>query len=642
MKFQLTVNAGKSCVFIAACALLTVFISLNAWRHLDERAVYPGWLLQSYIAEKNQPQNSAADFKTGMAGIYDQSLVMRLALLLHDQFGLTPESYNRIHVFLQTAILISSLVVLIATFTKSLWINWLALLLTLSSTHTLKNLGFFFDETTFTAFLGLPVYYMPAYSMICMALACFFRNRHFAMFLFIGLTIWCHLAMGFMLAVFIGAYFLARPRAALRPAFLAGILLCAGMSLPLASMALKTANFDAAGIPMEEWLKQARMLGSHWFLSSRPSDALKNVHTMLLLTFIFFALLPRLSLERTLREKLMAGAAGVWVFTLAGLVFVEIMPVQAVIRLCPQRSLFLISLLTVPLAVCGLLKLVLESPSRAGRLSAALLFILVMVFWGHRHPRSISLWLLALPLLVGLFYSRSKALELGDRPSVPAPSGAESFPGPHRSLGQWGLPALWIIAALIAGGTGLEARYIHRLYKYYLTPWSGGDLAKVRGFMAVQLWAETDSPGQALFMADPASPYEWQSYSRRPFFGAARAWGWYSIVYVSNAERWREGRLRLKEFGFDLDSIHPGKWIWGSNYPYPYYMGHLLSLIADLYYTMPPERLAYFHREYKVDYAIMEKARLDETHDRLLRASFPVPFENSLYYVLALGDRPDP
>jgi hypothetical protein len=323
MKAHLTAQAVKSWVFFAACAGLTIFITLNVWRHLDDRAIYPGWLAQEYIAAKTKAPNSALDFnKIALAGMFDQSLVMRPALILYEKFGLAPEKYNRGHIFLQTALLIGGLVFLISTFTKSRRINGLVLLLTLYSPCALKNLGFFFQDSRFIEALSLPMYYLPAYAMAIMALACFFRERFLGMFVFIGLAVWCHVAMGFMLAVFIGSYFLVRPRAVLRPAFWAGLLICAGLALPVAAGALSASAAGQAGLPLEDWLNQLKMFDNHWSIFYRPLTSLRQILVLLGLTFIFFAVVPRLSLERPLREKLMAGAAGVWALTLIGLIFV--------------------------------------------------------------------------------------------------------------------------------------------------------------------------------------------------------------------------------------------------------------------------------------------------------------------------------
>jgi hypothetical protein len=629
MKSPLDAQAVKSWVFFAACAGLTVFITLNVWRHLDDRAIAPGELVHDYIAAKTQPQNLARDFKKNtFADRVEQSLVMRPALILYEKFGLAPEKYNRAHVFLQTALLIGSLVFLIATFTKSRRINGLALLLTLYSPHALQNIGFFFRHSRFIEGLSTPVFYMPAYAMIIMALACFFRERFFGMFVFIGLAVWCHVVMGFMLAVFIGSYFLVRPRAAFRPAFWAGFLICAGLALPVAIGVSGAAAGLAgqAGIPMEEWLKQVRMFGTHWFLSSRPQAALDNSLVLLGLTFILFAVMPRLSLERPLREKLMAGAAGVWALTLVGLIFVEIIPVPMVIRFCPQRGTFLISLLTVPLTACWILKLVTEPAAWPRRLAAAALFSLVLFFGNYWiYPWHFSLWLMALPLLAGLLWPRFEPwLALG-RPAWPL---AEPAPALGR---RDKLLALGLIAALTVGGAALEARNTYRLYNVYFTPWSKGDSARVSAYKEVQFWAEAHSPGQALFMADPGNYYWWSSYSRRSSFGNVRDWGFIHLCYFPDQEGWREGRRRLREFGLDLDRISPdevGQW---------QYYWKLLPLISGLYYAFPPERFEYFSRVYQVDYAIMEKAKVKEARGQLLRRRFPVVFENSHYFVLALG-----
>jgi hypothetical protein len=633
MKIHIPAQALKPWLFFAACAGLTLFISLNAWRHLDDRAIYPGWLVQDYIAYETKGENMALDFKKNAASkIYEHCLVMWPGLFLYEKFGLAPEKYNRAHVFLQTALLIGGLAFLIATFTKSWWMNWLALLLTLGTPYALKNLGFFYGSISFLETLSLPMYYAPAHAMIFMALACFFRERLLGMFIFIGLTVWCHVVMGFMLAVFIGAYFLVRPRAAFRPAFLAGLLICAALSLSVGGSTLGLAAGDSAGIPMEEWLKQVRMFGTHWFLSSRPQAALGQLSTMLGLTFIFFALLPRLSLERPLREKLMAGAAGIWVFTLVGLVFVEIVPVQMVIRLCPQRSLFLVSILTVPLAACWLLSLVSESEAWPRRLAAAALFGLVMIFWTYQ--RSFSLWLMVMPLLAGLVWPRLE----------PWPAMGRRFrflagePAPAGRL--YKLLALGLVAALTIGGVGLAVRNIYRLYNVYLTPWAKENPAKLSGFREVQLWAEAHSPGQALFMADPANYYSWSAYSRRSHFGNVQDWGFRHLVFISDAAGWLEGRRRLREFGLDLDRIRPEEVGPGLSDPY---FAQFLPLVSSLYYALPPERFEYFRRVYQVDYAIMEKAKVKEARGQLLRQRFPVVFENDYYYVLRLGPgAPDP
>jgi len=91
-------------------------------------------------------------------------------------------------------------------------------------------------------------------------------------------------------------------------------------------------------------------------------------------------------------------------------------------------------------------------------------------------------------------------------------------------------------------GAGLAARNIHRLYNNYLTPWFGSDLAKINSYKEVQLWAEAHSSNQALFMADPTDSYSWLSFPRRAYFGNVQHWGYMPLAYISNVEKWREGR----------------------------------------------------------------------------------------------------
>ena len=616
-------DCKKKCAFYACLALLIAFTAFYASRLLPEHAAVEGYAIRDYVYEKAYPQNFQRNYtKTILASLYDQSLVMRPAYLAYHWLDISPEAYSQFHLFAQICMLVFGMVYFIAAFTDKYKAMWLSVLLALCSAYSGMNLSFF-GATPYL--LRMPLYYLPAMGLSLAALGLFFRGRHFLMFVAIGLAAWCHMAMAIYVSVFIGAYFLLDIKKCLNLKFIAGVLICLGMTLPLAIGSLYSSGTQGASIPLQEWLKGAKMFGYHWFLSARPLAAVDQVIQVVLLLGIYFATIVSLPLTASLRKKLLAGGVGICVFTVIGLMFTEIFPVPDIIRLSPQRSTYLLTLMTMLLFPVWLFGQIRRPCFPGGAICAA--GVLIYLFGGDMNsPGGVY----ASAALVAACLIWERLGRVTEKMHQMSNALASKFP----LLASPRLGRAWLagLTALVIGASSLFAG--QRLYAIH--QWDESSIAWATDFKNAQLWARENSPPNALFMTDPAHHYAWSGFSIRSHFGSMSDWGYICLVYIPDATMWEEGKRRLRDFGLDMDGItldeitdkHP---VGG-----PYYKKYLFKM-GELYYALPPERFKHFQSVYGVDYAVLEKSKMTAEHTQELRRVFPVVYENNSYLILDLN-----
>ena len=153
--------------------------------------------------------------------------------------------------------------------------------------------------------------------------------------------------------------------------------------------------------------------------------------------------------------------------------------------------------------------------------------------------------------------------------------------------------------------------------------WSDEELSISQSYKDVQLWAQSNSPEDALFMTDPSLGYSWRDYSRRSSFGTLREWLFSGWLYESNFEIYQEGMRRFNYLSINVNNYfheNPPALGWHK----------LRKKVKERYYSFGDDWRMDLASRYGIDYFVMIKGEMNKP------SKMPVAFENQYFVVLSL------
>lgn len=538
-----------------------------------------------YVWLRENPALAAVDWPAGSAD-FRFSLPMQVVARLVDISGIAPESTVYPFAFAQIVLMLLGFAYLVhVLFANAPTTLIMTVVLALSPIAGV-NLG------NFGAGIGngTPVlFYMWAHGFKFLALAFVLRERYVLAAVCAALATWSHLTLGLFMVAFIGCGLLVTPRRLLSRPALAAMAFYAVLVAPLAAMFVATAHTGVSDVSAEDWVLMSRLFNWHWHpieLGLFGGVAHIGILPIGALGLAYLVARRKISAGLEVDRMLLAGIAGVFVLTVVGIIFSELLPTPFVMKLALQRSSELASLVmlayfgrdlvcrleeeSLPLALLGgwaLVTLVLSSPG------LALLPIVLLGLADSLRARDLArgaLWgaLLALGVGIAMVVAFNASPELVPRLWAPLLS---LIPGRNpdyvlaggnwlRNWMPWAAAAA-VLVLIIASrfprrsmSVGLlSALLVAALVGVQQIRWDDAAASRPRlaAFKAVQLWAANNTLSDAVFMGDPATATGFREYSRRGWYGSAAELAHFATLYDSAPGLFSKGIVRLKEFGVD-------------------------------------------------------------------------------------------
>ncbi|RKX58163.1 MAG: hypothetical protein DRP29_07145 [Thermodesulfobacteriota bacterium] len=362
--------------FILLLVLTCIVYYYNA-KDLQLKIAYKGWGPQDYVNHKLYPENFKKDWPNGIMA-YDNSLPMKFYYYLAKYFHFNPTKIMYPHMFLQTLLFVFSVTFLVQNLFNSKVISLLCVIITLCSPMCGINLSRF--GYGFNTYLKWPLYYGFANAFRIFAFGFALRNEYIYSFLFLALSIYCHLTMGLLGLIFIGAYFLYKPRKILNKFTLLGICIFFILIIPYMLSIVSNITTSSGTVPVDQWVKSTRIFSYHWYpitMKRFTENAHKEFFPILLLCFFFLISLKKYHNKEEKNTKIIAGSLACALTSVVGIFFSDIYPTPVLIKISPQRASSLITFFGTLYIICYLYEKIRYGNILAIFLSVYSLFIFV-------------------------------------------------------------------------------------------------------------------------------------------------------------------------------------------------------------------------------------------------------------------------
>jgi hypothetical protein len=667
------INVLNIILTVAVISITFIVYYYNS-RDIQLKIAYKGYGPQDYVAQKLHPENFKKDFAPGLILIYDNSIPMKVYYYLAKYFGISPSKTIYPFMFLQTLLFFLSVAFLAQTLFKNNFVTSICVIVISVSNLAGLNLSRF--GAGYGSLLTFPLFYGYSNAFRFFALGFFLKNKYILCFIFLALSIYCHVNMGLFGLIFIGGYLLYKPRYFRDKNLLIGMLIFVVLVIPHILSILSNSNaITSCSIPVDQWVKATKFHSHHWYpikLGVFTDRANKVFFPFLLSIFIYFMALRYQEIKNENYIKITAGSTICIIMSLFGIIFSDIYPIPFLIKISLQRSTGLITffgvlyliyylfrkmdsynIIAIFLAIYSLLIIAFSKPG----IAVLPLFILLYfdIREGHLGFLKINsvnykiaktiyftaFIILLLLTLTCIFKDNSKiASSIFEYLWTPLQF-FNPFHGFDFLLRGGSLKAFPSFPYLVAGASFITAVIIlshslgrnkvfsisstilffaialsalwHLESNKYLR-WHNQYAKVASSYLDVQLWAKNNTANNALFMPDPTHYYGWRDFSERSSFGNLREWGYASFAYSSDYKTYVEGNKRLMEFGFDI-------------------MEENLKILIKSYvnfrktfYTMNEEQLSELSRNYKIDYVVMNKKYHKNKFD-----AFTVTYENKYF-----------
>lgn len=162
--------------------------------------------------------------------------------------------------------------------------------------------------------------------------------------------------------------------------------------------------------------------------------------------------------------------------------------------------------------------------------------------------------------------------------------------------------SLWTVVEVVRGGRSAEAG---------------------REYLPVQIWAQKNSPADALFMVDPCITYGWRDFSARASLGTPREWFMTGWLYSGDGAVLQRGKEISETLGLDLDPDALG----------PLSGSIVCEKARSAYYRPGLMGLSAISERFGVDYFVLNREEL-ESRTGSLPPNWDISFENETYLVV--------
>lgn len=676
---------------IVAIGLLTLTCIIYYYnsKDIELKLAWRGASPQNYVAEKLHPENFRKNWEAAGVGKYDFSLPMRAYYYLSKYCGVSPTTTMYPYMFIQTLLFLLSVAFLTQTLFKNKFVTFISVIVISVSNLAGLNLSRF--GTGFGSALSWPLFYGYANALRFFALGFFLRNKYIPCFVFLALSIYCHVNMGLFALAFIGAYMIYKPGLFLDKFVLIGIVVFLALVAPHIYSIISNASISSGGIPVDQWVKSTKIFSYHWYPITMSLFAKNAAHggffSFLILCFFFFVALRYQDIRNEKNLKIIVGAIACLVMGLFGIIFSDVYPIPFLIKISFQRSTGLVSFFGVLyliyylikkvetgnsfnafLAVYSLLIFVFANPGIAVLPLFLLLYFdikeerfgLIKISSGRINiVKSVYYMAAILLLLFTLTSIFKKDLNIANSIFMHLWTPLQYFNpfyGFDFLLKGGGFKVSPIFTKLLIGAAliaivviiirAIKNRvliilcisiffvmslstvwYIKR--DHYLR-WHNRYYKIASSYLDVQLWAKNNTSSDALFMPDPSHHYGWRDFSERSSFGNLREWGYCAIAYNPNFEVYQEGINRMKKFGIDIEKVTDEDLRTLKSGIY----GQKLNRdVRKSYYTMSADGLRSLFNKYKIDYMVMNRKYHKPAQQVDLLKEFRIAYMNDNFIV---------
>jgi hypothetical protein len=676
--------------------VVTITISIVSYyntRDIQLKIAYKGWGPQDYVAQKMKPENFKRNWPSGIMN-YDLSLLMRVYYYLAKYLDISPTITVYPYMVIQIFLFTLSITIISKTLFRDNVVIFLCVVVILNSYLPGLDLARFATRG-FGGYLSYPVFYGYAVAFSIFGITYFIRKDYTLCFVFVALSIYSHLAIGLFTLMFIAAYIIYAPRLFMNKYFLGRLILFLMIVAPLIWLVLFDGHHSVSTVPVEKWLKSMKLFSFHWFpltMKLFTINAGREFFPTLIVIVLLFIALRYQSLNDERLKKIVAGLAMCSAATICGVIFSDVIPIPALIKLSMQRSSGLITffgilffvnylwekiergqVLSSFVAMYALLALFFSLPANS------LLFpILILLYsdikeghagWlrlsGNWFKIACGACLLVFVMLGFLGWASSGMGYLGgNRLLVIGRKASELIWEPILYFNPFyglkvhndGIAIDSFVAGLLvsAGLCGvffvigdrrvklrsyigiiflsiIALGSVYHVHRSEYLRWHVRNARIAMDYLEVQMWAKKKTAVDALFMTDPLIHYGWRDFSERSSFGNYREWGYSTIVYRSNYESYREGLQRIREFGVELEKIELDDIKKNKSFPYS---TKFRGTIRRSYYKMNASALENMCEKYGIDYVVMKRRMIASTHKLKLLKRFKIVYQNNNFIVL--------
>jgi hypothetical protein len=681
-KLRSILNFKNILLAVGFLSIVCIVFYYNS-KDINLKIAYGGYGPQDYVAQKLHPEYFKANWPNGILN-YNHSLPMRAYYYLAKYCRISPSTTVYPYMFIQTLLFLLSVVFLTQTLFKNKFVTFISVIVISISNLAGLNLSRF--GAGYGSLLSFPLFYGYSNAFRFFALGFFLKNKYILCFIFLALSIYCHVNMGLFALAFICGYFLFRPRLFRDKNLVIGMLIFLVLVVPHIFLILSNSNaITSGGIPVDQWVKSTRIFSFHWYpitMKLFTKNAHREFFPFLMLCFFFFVALRYQDIKNEKTLKIIVGSIACLIMSLAGVGFSDIYPIPFLIKISLQRSTGLITFLGVLyiiyylfrkidngkifnifLASYSLLLLVFSKPGIA--VSPLFLLLYSDIREGHFGSLKIEAYktsigkscyfimafLLLMLTLTCIFQNNHKiANSMFGHLWTPLQyfnpfSGFDfllkggkfkGFPVFIYSVVGSSLIIVYkhgfrrnkanILFINIFFVISLSTVWYHERDQYLR--WHNTYSKIASSYLDVQLWAKKNTPTDALFMPDPSHSYGWRDFSERSSFGNLREWGYCVIAYNPDYKLYQEGLKRMQEFGIDIEKIREEDIINSSTFIYG---SKLVNDIRTEFYNMKEEQIQYLSNKYSIDYIVMNK----QYHKNSF-CSFNAAYENQHYIIYKL------
>jgi hypothetical protein len=650
-------------IFLAAgfLSIVCIVFYYNS-KDINLKIAYGGYGPQDYVVQKLHPENFKANWPNGILN-YNHSLPMRAYYYLAKYCRISPSTTIYPFMFLQTLLFFLS----VAFLAQTLFQNRLAIIISvvIIPLSNLAGINLSRFGAGYGSLLSLPLFYGYSNVFRFFALGFFLKNKYILCFIFLALSIYCHVNMGLFALAFICGYFLFKPRLFRDKNLLIGMLFFLVLVVPHIFLILSNSNaITSGGISVDQWVKSTKIFSFHWYPISMKlftQNAHMEFFPFLLLCFFFFVALRYQDIKDEKILKIIVGSIVCMIMGILGVVFSDVYPIPFLIKISLQRSTGLITffgvlyiiyyiyrkmdtgnIFNIFLATFSLLVLVFSKPG----IAVLPLFLLLFADMreGYFGPIKMSsdkiniakssyyiiAFLLLLLTITCIFQDKIKiAHSIFVHLWTPLQY-FNPFYGLDFLLRGGGFKVYSIFVYLLIGSsviTGaivilrdakkrstsililslffiISISIVWYLERDHYFRWHNRYAKVAQSYHDVQLWAKRNTPTDALFMPDPSHSYGWRDFSERSSYGNLREWGYCAIAYSSEAKVYREGIKRIREFGIEIDDITTKDLINHNDFIYGI---KLNNIVRNNFYSMSSVRIKELSDKYNIDYVIMDK-----------------------------------
>ena len=515
------------------------------------------------------------------------------------------------------------------------------------------------------------------------------------MSVFLVLSFYCHIEMGFLGLLFIGGYLIYKPIVFRDKRLLIGMMTFLVLAIPQVILILTKSTVSNGGMLTDQWVKSTRLFSYHWYpitMKLFTTNAFREFFPILLLCFFFFTALRYQDIKDEKSLKVISGLIVCVTLSVLGIVFSDVYPIPFLIKISLQRSSGLITFFGVIYIIQYLIKTIDKGNFFVTFLSVYCLFIIVFAKPGiavlplfiilyfdmkekHFGPVKINsdsifngniflctgFVLLAMITLICIFKGNSKYLNiiygyLWEPLKYFNPFTGFDFLIKGGGFKIYGILKYLVIASSLAATIIVFNERILKKYKAagilfinlllvssFLAIWliQRDDYLRwqnrysniASSYMNVQLWAKNNTASDALFMPEPTHYYGWRDFSARSDFGNHREWGYASIAYNPDQKRFKEGLKRMKALGLNISRISIENIMNSSSFPYS---SELHNSLQNYYYNMNVNELEGIINEFGINYVIFNMNLLQTPLTRLFE-KFHIAYANDDFFVFTTG-----